>query len=376
MSSFDDEGAFDLNPEQMIRDRSHQELHFRRRVPVAILGATGNVGQRLITLLEKHPWFDIKALCASEKSQGLKFKDIVDWRQAKSLSKEIGEMVVSAPEPNLPVRVVFSALDSSVAGEIEESFAQKGYVVISNARNHRMDQFVPLVVPEVNPDHLSMIKHQPYPSGGCIVANPNCVVIGLVTALRPLQLEFGLENVHVVSLQSISGAGFQGLPSLSILDNVIPFIEGEEEKLSIEPKKILGEATENGVSMLNLPISATCTRVPVTEGHMIATSIKFKRSATIEEVKAAFRDFSPPLEELRLPSSPKHPIYYFDEKEFPQPRLHKDLDNGMAVCVGSLRSCPLSDYKFVILSHNLVRGAAGGTVLIGELMLAQGYIHW
>lgn len=373
---FDEEGAFDLNPNEMILDRSREGLLYRRKVPVAVLGATGNVGQRLISLLENHPWFDVKHVCASEKSVGARYGDIVEWRQSKPLTKAIADLKVEAPMPNLSAKVIFSALDSSVAGEIEESFANKGYVVISNSRNHRMDQFVPLIVPEVNPDHLALIKKQPYPPGGCIVTNPNCVVIGLVTALRPLQLEFGLESVHVVSLQSISGAGFNGLPSLSILDNVIPFIEGEEEKLVEEPKKILGTASDSGITFLDLPISATCTRVPVTEGHLVAVSVKLKNKATIEQVRRAFEEFTPPLEELRLPSSPKKAIYFLEEKGAPQPKLHKDIDNGMAVCVGSLRPCPLADYKFIALSHNLVRGAAGGTVLIGELMLAQGLIHW
>ncbi len=373
---FDEEGAFDLNPDEVIKDRTHEGLLYRRKVPVAVLGATGNVGQRLISLLHNHPWFDVKHVCASERTQGSRFGDVVEWRQSKPLPKTIADLLVEAPEPNIAARVIFSALDSSVAGDIEEAFAKKGYVVISNARNHRMDPFVPLIVPEVNPDHLALIKKQPYPQGGCIVTNPNCVVIGLTTALRPLQLEFGIENLHVVSMQSISGAGFNGLPSLSILDNVIPFIEGEEEKLCLEPKKILGTTTDTGIKYLDFPISATCTRVPVTEGHLVAVSVKLKKKATIEEVRRAFEEFTPPIDELRLPSSPKKAIYFFEEKGSPQPKLHKDIDNGMAVCVGSLRPCPTSDYKFIVLSHNLVRGAAGGTILIGELMLAQGLIHW
>lgn len=374
--AFDAEGSYDLTPEQMIRDRSASGLHFRRKIPVAILGATGSVGQRLLMQLEKHPWFECVALVASDKSQNEPYGTVVQWKQSSILPKKFYDMKVTSIDQLQDVVIAFSALDSSVAYEIEQKLAERGMVVVTNTKVHRMDKYVPLVVPEVNPDQLQLIKKQNFPSGGAIVANPNCVVAGLVTALRPLQLEFGLEHVHVVTMQSISGAGLNGISSFSIMDNIIPYIDGEEEKLATEPRKILGEVTSEGVKEASITLSATCTRVPVTEGHMMAVAVKLKRQATQAEVARAFMQFTPSLEELRLPSAPKRPLYYFSELDFPQPRLHRELEDGMAVSVGSLRPCVLDDYKFVVLCHNLVRGAAGGTLLIAEMLVALGYVKW
>ncbi|MBS0634956.1 MAG: aspartate-semialdehyde dehydrogenase [Verrucomicrobia bacterium] len=362
--------------EKFIQDLSSQELHQRRRVPVGVLGATGNVGQKLLMLIDKHQWFKVTAVAASEKSQGKSYKEAVEWRMPVPLSEEIGELEVMAPEPNLPCKIVFSCLDGNIAGEIEQKFAKNGYAVISCARSHRMDPKVPLFIPEVNMQHLELLKFQNFPNRGLIIAKPNCAVIGLMMALRPLQLEFGIEAVHVVTMQSISGAGFPGVPSMAIADNIIPYIANEEDRLVEEPAKIFGTIDVDHIEPYPMNISATCTRVPVTEGHLEVVSVKLKEKATLEQVKRAFKEFSSPLEELKLPSAPSYPIHYFEENDMPQPKLQRDLERGMAVSVGRLRPDSLMDYKFVLLSHNTVRGAAGGAILIAELLVKNGYIFW
>jgi len=378
--NFDDENVPPENlPETLIRDRTDSSMHFRKKIPVGILGATGCVGQKLIELLKKHPWFEITALTGSEKSQGKSYKDAVNWMQTTLLPEEIGKIKISATEPNIPCKIVFSAVSSDVAGEIESKFASHGYAVISLASAHRMDADVPLLVPEVNADHLKLIdtqKTKKSGKGGFIVAKPNCAVAGLVLALRPLALEFGLEKVHVVTMQSSSGAGIPGVPSLALLDNIIPYIEGEEEKVEIEPQKILGELKIDQIEPYKLTISASCNRVPVTEGHFEVCSIKLKEKASISDIKRAWREFFPPIQELKLPSSPASILHYFEEKDFPQPKLHRDLEKGMGVSIGRLRPCPLFDYKFDILSHNMVRGASGGAILMAELLVKNGYIFW
>ncbi len=362
--------------DKFIQDLTNQELHQRRRVPVGVLGATGSVGQKLLTLIDKHQWFDVTAVAASEKSQGKTYREAVQWRMATQLSDEIQNLKVMAPEPDLPCKIVFSCLDGAIAGEIEQKFAQKGYVVISCARSHRMDPTVPLFIPEVNIQHLELLKEQKFPNKGMIIAKPNCAVIGLMLALRPLQLEFGIEAINVVTMQSISGAGFPGVPSMAISDNVIPFISNEEERLVEEPAKILGTINNGKIEPYPMKISATCTRVPVTDGHLEVVSVKLKEKATIEQVKNAFKDFVSPIDDLRLPSSPKKALYYFEEDDLPQPKLQRDLDRGMAVSVGRLRPDEILDYKFVCLSHNTVRGAAGGAILIAELLVKNGLVFW
>ncbi|MBS0655495.1 MAG: aspartate-semialdehyde dehydrogenase, partial [Verrucomicrobia bacterium] len=276
----------------------------------------------------------------------------------------------------LPCTIVFSALEGAIAGDIEEEFARAGYVVISCARSHRMNPAVPLVIPEVNADHLALVKRQNYSQKGMIITKPNCAVIGLALALRPLQLEFGVEKAHVVTMQAVSGAGYPGVPSLSLLDNIIPYIAGEEERFTEEPNKILGTLTGDQIMPYPIKISASCTRVPVTEGHLEVVSVKLSESATIDQVKRAWREFSPYAQELKLPSSCSQIIHYFDEEDFPQPKLHRDLEHGMAVSIGRLRHCPLFDYKFVLLSHNTIRGAAGGAILIAEFLAKEGYVFW
>ena len=366
----------DSTPEKLIRDIGNSELHLRRRVPVGILGATGSVGQKFIELLRKHPWFEITALSASEKSNGKTYKEAVKWLQPTPIPAHIAKMPILPCEPNLDCKIVFSALDSTVAGTIEQQFAEKGYIVVSNAKNHRMDPDVPLLIPEVNLDHLALVKCQKFPNGGMIVTNPNCAAIGLAIALRPLVLEFGVESAHVVTLQSTSGAGFPGVPSLSVLDNVIPYIAHEEEKLETEPKKLFGSLKECHIEPYPIAVSAQVFRVPVTEGHTEAVSVKLGQKTSIDDIKRAWKEFWPPVQELHLPSSPTQIIHYFEEDDYPQPKLHKDLEQGMAVSIGKLQKCSVLDYKFVFLSHNTVRGAAGGSILIGEALVKQGYVYW
>src|SRR3989339_1106127 len=345
-----------------------------QKIPVGILGATGSVGQKFIELLTDHPWFEIDELAASDKSAGKKYSDAVNWVMQTPLDKKIAEMEVKKCEPTLNSKIVFSALDASVAGTIEEDFAKAGYVVISNARNHRFDPNVPLIIPEVNSDHLEMIKFQKY-GDGAIITNPNCSTIGLVLALKPLHENFVIESVNVVTLQAVSGAGYPGLPSMDIIDNSIPFIGGEEPKMEKEPLKILGRLNTKGqVDFADIVISAQCNRVAVNDGHLECVQVKLKKKPSIEEMINSWINFKAEPQKLNLPSAPKNPIYYFHEEKYPQPKIHRNLEKGMAAAVGRLRECPLFDYKFVVLSHNTVRGAAGGTILIAELLHAKGYL--
>lgn len=344
-----------------------------KRIPVGILGATGAVGQRFVELLSKHPWFKIVALAASERSAGKPYGQAVNWLMPSSLPPEIESMQVTLCTPNLPCRLVFSGLDSSVAGEVETSFAKSGYAVVSNARNHRMNADVPLLIPEINPDHLELIKLQKYGKGS-IVTDPNCSVMGLALALKPLYDKFGIEAVHVVTMQAISGAGYPGVASLDIMDNVVPFISGEEEKMETEPLKIFGKHQDGAIVPAQFKISAHCNRVAVNDGHTECVSVKFKHKPAKQEVIEAWKTFSGEPQQLKLPLAPEKPITYFEEERFPQPKLHRHLDKGMTVSIGRLRECPLFDYKFTILSHNTIRGAAGAAILNAELMVKKGYL--
>jgi aspartate-semialdehyde dehydrogenase len=351
------------------------DFHFRDKVQVGILGATGSVGQKLVQMLARHPWFMINALAASERSVGKKYKDCVHWLMPTLLPQELAEMEVSACQPGLPCRVVFSGLDSSVAGEIETQFAEAGYIVISNSRNHRMDPDVPLLIPEVNLSHLELIQFQQFPKGK-IITNPNCSVIGLAMALKPLFDRFGLEAVHAVTMQAISGAGYPGVASLDIQDNIIPFIQSEEEKVETELLKILGKFQDGKIDPCSFKISAQCNRVPVSDGHTACVSVKLKSKATEQDLIEAWDAFSGAPEIVKLPTAPEKPLYYFHENYYPQPKLHRLIDKGMAVSIGRLRKCPLFDFKFTLLSHNTVRGAAGGAILNAEILLRQGQIFW
>lgn len=344
----------------------------QKKIPVGILGATGSVGQRFIQLLSNHPWFEITAIAASERSAGKSYQEAVTWLQSTPIPAEIAKMPVLPCLPNLECRLVFSGLDSSVAEDIEKAFAEKGYIVVSNARNFRMNADVPLLVPEVNAEHLSLIKHQKFDKGA-IITNPNCSAVGLVLALKPIYECFGLESVHVVTMQAISGAGYPGLASLEILDNVIPFIKGEEEKLETEPLKILGKYENGKIIPAHFKISAQCNRVAVTDGHTESVSVKLWKKTSPEEIIETWKNFSGKPQDRKLPSAPYHPIHYYSNITFPQPKLHRDSDKGMAVSIGRLRPCSVFDYKFTLLSHNTIRGAAGSAILNAEMLVSENY---
>lgn len=341
-----------------------------KKIPIAILGATGSVGQKFIELLNNHPWFIINELGASERSAGKQYKDAAKWVMASKLNEDVANIVVKECIPTFESKIIFSALDASVAGEVETMFAQKGYYVISNSKNHRFDKDVPLLIPEVNHEHLNLIKNR----NGAIVTNPNCSTIGLTLALKPLFDNFGIEMLNVVTMQAISGGGYPGVPSLDILGNVVPYIGGEEDKLRTEPLKILGSLEGNEITNAEFIISAQCNRVPVIDGHLETVQIKFKNKPTKDEIISVWENYKSLPQELELPSAPKQPIHYFSEDYLPQPRLNSNLENGMAVSVGRLRECEIFDFKFVVLSHNTVRGAAGGTLLAAELMKANGFL--
>jgi aspartate-semialdehyde dehydrogenase len=349
-----------------------------KRIPVAVLGATGAVGQRFVALLADHPWFEVAALTASDRSAGRPYAEAVRWVQASPLPAVAGRLTVAPSEPaSAPgCPLVFSALDAAAAGPVERAFADAGCLVVSNARNHRMEPDVPLVVPEVNGDHLALLERQrrSRPGGGAIATNPNCSTIGLVLAVKPLLDAFGVHTVHVVTMQAVSGAGLPGVASLEILDNLIPLIAGEEEKIETESRKIFGSLEGDGIVPRALKVGAQCNRVPVLDGHTLCISVGLDRRAALEEVRAAFEGFTAEPQALHLPSAPSRPVHYLERPDAPQPRLHRDIDGGMATLVGRLRACPVLDYRFVALSHNTLRGAAGGSILVGEQIVARGLL--
>ncbi len=345
----------------------------KEKIKVGILGATGSVGQKFVQRLEGHPYFEITEVAASQRSIGKRYKDAVDWILTGKAPESVANLPVKACEPQLDCRLVFSALDSGVATEVETTFARAGHVVVSNVKNHRMDVDVPLLIPEVNPAHLELLPFQRYGEGK-IVTNPNCSTIGLVMAIKPLLEVFGLEAVNVMTMQAVSGAGFPGLSSMQIMDNVIPYIDGEEEKLQQEPLKILGRLQDGAIKRFDLPISAQCNRVAVTDGHTASVQLRLKQKAEAHEIMEVWKRFRAEPQKLQLPSAPGRPIHYFTEPGYPQPRLHRNLEKGMAVAIGGLRDCPLFDYKFTVLSHNTDRGAAGGAILCAELLKEKGYL--
>ncbi len=342
----------------------------KKKISVGILGATGSVGQKFVSMLAYHPWFEITEVAASERSAGKKYKDAANWILTTPLPKKIGELKVKECTPGLKCKIVFSGLDSSIAGEVETVFAKAGYTVVSNSKNHRMDKDVPLLVPEINSDHLEIIKTQKF-GNGCIVTNPNCSTIGMVIALKPLLDKFGIDKVNVVTMQALSGAGYPGVSSLDTIDNVLPFIPGEEDKLETEPLKILGKLKPGKIEKTKLKISAQCNRVSVVDGHLECVQVKLKKKATPEEIKNVWKKFNSVPQKMKLPTAPKQPIHYFEEDKYPQPKIHRDIDKGMAVSIGRLRKDVFFDYKFVVLSHNTVRGAAGGAILCAEIMVAK-----
>lgn len=346
----------------------------QHKIPVAILGATGSVGQRFITLLADHPWFEIAALCASERSAGKTYKEAANWFQSKPLPSHIGDMIVTPCKPGVDARIAFSGLDSSVAGEIEIAFAEAGYTVVSNSKNHRMHPQVPLLIGDVNPDQLDLLKHQRFGKGH-IITNPNCSTIGLVSALKPIYDQFGIDTVQVTTLQALSGAGYPGVSSLDMIDNVVPHIGGEEDKIETEPLKILGTTDGDQVTPADFKISAQCNRVPVIDGHLECVSIKLKNKATAEEIIEAWNSYRGEPQKKGLPTAPEQTVQYLHEENYPQPRHHRDLGNGMTVSVGRLRPCPVLDFKFVCLSHNTLRGAAGIAVLNAEILVERGFFN-
>ena len=345
-----------------------------RKFKVGILGATGAVGQKFIELLDGHPWFDIVALAASERSAGKPYREAANWIGSTAIPRTIADMEVVEARPGFDCDLVFSGLDASVAGDIEAEFARAGYPVISNARNYRMRDDVPLLIPEVNPDHLALIEQQDWGSDGYIVTNPNCSTVGLVCALRPLVDAFDVEAVQVVTMQALSGAGYPGVASLDALGNVVPYIGGEEEKMATEPRKLLGELVDGRVEPASLRVSAQCNRVPVLDGHMECISVRFGGSVSADDVRDAFLEFRSPIDEYNLPSAPERLIQVFDDPRFPQPRRHAEHGRGMMVSVGRIRPCEVLDVKFVALVHNTARGAAGGAVLNAELLAHRGQL--
>jgi aspartate-semialdehyde dehydrogenase len=346
------------------------------RIRVGVLGATGAVGQRFVQLLAGHPWFDLAALAASERSAGKGYAEAVSWRLDTPIPAAARDLPVLPAEPGLECDVVFSALDAAVAGPIEEAFAKAGYGVLSNARNHRMAEDVPLLVPEVNADHTALIAVQKQRRGwkGFIATNPNCSTAALALALAPLERRFGIRSVIVTTLQAVSGAGYPGTPSLDILGNVVPFISGEEEKIERETRKILGRRSGDAVGLHPMGVSATTTRVPVVDGHTESVFVSLEKPADLGAVCEAFRTFSGPPQELRLPSAPGHPVVLRDEQDRPQPRLDINVERGMAALVGRVRPCQLMGWKFIVLGHNTIRGAAGAAILNAELLQAQGIL--
>ena len=344
-------------------------------IDVGILGATGAVGQRFIAMLAKHPWFKVTWLGASERSSGKAYRDATAWRLPVALPDDVAKLVVETAAPGNAPKVMFSGLDSSVAGEIEGAFAKAGHIVISNSKNYRMDATVPLMIPEINAEHLKLLDQQQAARGwkGRIVTNPNCSVIALTLALAPLR-QFGLKSVLVTTMQAISGAGYPGVASWDILGNVIPFIGGEEDKFQPETQKILGRFGKGAVENHPVVVSATATRVPVHDGHTVSASVKFDQKVTPDALVDAFNSFRGRPQELKLPSAPPQPLVYLTEANRPQPTLDVDRDGGMTVTVGRLRSCPVLDYKFVALGHNTIRGAAGAAILNAELMREEGLL--
>ncbi len=340
-------------------------------IEVGVLGATGVVGQQFVSRLARHPWFRVTWLAASERSQGKLYREAAPWRLATPMPGSSAERTVEACVPGKGPKVVFSGLDASVAGDIEGAFAAAGHIVITNARNFRMDPLVPLLIPEVNADHLHLLDEQRRSKGwtGAIVTNPNCSTVVLAMALAPLRI-FNIRAVVVSTMQAVSGAGYPGVPSLDILGNVVPFISGEEEKVESETLKILG--TDGGRSPYPAVVSAHTNRVPVIDGHTMTVSVDFHSRPAIEEIGHAIRNFSGRPQELWLPSAPQPPLVLTEEPNRPQPRLDADLGGGMAVSVGRLRPCPVLQAKFVALGHNTIRGAAGAAILNAELMHAEG----
>jgi aspartate-semialdehyde dehydrogenase len=347
-----------------------------RKIPIGILGATGVVGQRFIQMLEHHPWFEVAWLAASDRSEGKPYAEAARWRLKTPIPPAVAKMQVSPATPDGAPKIIFAALDASIAAEMEPRFADAGCAVVSNSSALRMQEDVPLVIPEVNSDHIKLIDIQSWrkKSGGYVVTNPNCSAIGLVIALDPLHEHFGLETVMAVTMQAVSGAGYPGVASLDILGNVIPFIRNEEEKMEEETRKLLGKLNGSKVIPGPFAMSAQCNRVAVEDGHTESVSIRLKKKAKPEEIIEIWNSYRSEPQELKLPSAPERPIVYLEAADRPQPRFDVDMGAGMTTVVGRLRPCGVLDWKFTVLSHNTIRGAAGAAVLNAELLKVKGYL--
>jgi len=350
------------------------------KYPIGILGATGMVGQRFIQLLETHPWFEVAWLAASDRSSGKTYGEAAKWRLDTPLPDRIAKMVVAPADPEGAPKIIFAALDAVIARELEPRFANAGCAVVSNSSAFRMTPNVPLVIPEINADHLHLIEEQPSrrDSGGYMVTNPNCSTIGLVMALKPIEERFGIEQILVTTMQAISGAGYPGVPSMDILGNVVPYIGSEEEKMEAETLKLLGRLEGHSVVPLAAKVSAHCNRVAVEDGHTESVSIKLGkkmgRAVTQDDILAAWAEFNP-LAGQGLPMAPNQPVEWAPQSDRPQPRLDRNRGRGMAVTVGRLRPCNVLDWKFTVLSHNTIRGAAGAAILNAELLASLGKLE-
>jgi aspartate-semialdehyde dehydrogenase len=346
------------------------------KISIGILGATGVVGQRFIQMLEHHPWFEVAWLAASDRSEGKTYAEAVRWRLRSAIPANVAKMKVSPAAPEGAPKVIFAALDASIAAEMEPRFAEAGCAVVSNSSALRMQSDVPLVIPEVNPEHIHLVDGQGWrkKSGGYVVTNPNCSAIGLVLALAPLQARFGLDAVMAVTMQAVSGAGYPGVASLDILGNVIPYIRNEEEKMQEETQKLLGTMNGTRVIPAQFAMSAQCNRVAVEDGHTESISVRLKTKTEPQEIIAAWNDFRGEPQRLKLPSAPERPVVYLEANDRPQPRFDIDRGAGMTTVVGRLRPCGVLDWKFTVLSHNTIRGAAGAAVLNAELLKATGYL--
>src|SRR5947207_10052446 len=359
-----------------LTSESPQTRTRRDRIPVAVLGATGSVGQRFVQLLEHHPWFRLHEVVASERSAGKGYGDAADWRLDTLLPNAAAALEVKSLGSELESPLLFSGLDASVAGDAEEHYANRGCAVVSNSKNHRMGADVPLLLPEINAEHLGAIERQrARRGGGYIVTNSNCSTMGLALAIAPIERRWGIDQLHVTTMQAVSGAGYDGVSSLAILDNVIPYISGEEEKIEVEPRKILGAWDGERFVYAPMRISAHTNRVPTIDGHLMTISLSVRGDVpTIDDVKDALRSFKGIPQELDLPSAPRQPIHVLEEPDRPQPRLDRDRERGMAVSVGRIRPCNLLHIRMVALVHNTIRGAAGAALLNAELLDARGLL--
>jgi aspartate-semialdehyde dehydrogenase len=352
----------------------------KNKLPIGILGATGMVGQRFIQLLERHPWFEVAWVAASDRSSGRPYGEAARWRLDTPMPERIAQMTVAPADPEGAPKIIFASVDAAIARDLEPQFAAAGCAVLSNSSAYRMAPNVPLVIPEINAEHLHLIEEQPsrQQSGGYMVTNPNCSTIGLVMALKPIEERFGLEQIIVTTMQAVSGAGYPGVPSMDILGNVVPYIGSEEEKMEAETLKLLGTLAGHAITPLAARISASCNRVAVEDGHTESVSVKLGsklgRPVTREDLLAAWAEFRP-LAGQGLPTAPEQPIQWTPQNDRPQPRLDRNRGNGMAVTVGRLRPCGVLDWKFTALSHNTIRGAAGAAILNAELLASLGKLE-